>query len=204
MPVINWSIYTTLAPQDCSIVWLTKNNKSKTVLGLLTTFWWYLNNFKTFELVFSQIGGLEPELQILEDLDIFWQVCSFSFVWSKKREGLILRHCGKLNSTHPSRLRQPQYTCKSCMSRTTLVLYSTLCMRKKPSCTAAPRLGGALRQLPHYTKFISCIAAHALRRRRRGAAILALLYSPAKKGSFLFIWEFLLVFCSFFVFYFLY
>ena len=39
-----------------------------------------LDKSKHFELVFSQIGGLEPDLWILEDLDIFWRVCCFSFI----------------------------------------------------------------------------------------------------------------------------
>ena len=54
--------------------------KSKTVFGLSTIFLMItsrLDKSKHFELVFSQIGGLEPDLWILEDLDIFWWVCCF-------------------------------------------------------------------------------------------------------------------------------
>ena len=35
---------------------------------------WSLYQYKNFELVFVQISGLEPDLQNLEDLDIFWRV----------------------------------------------------------------------------------------------------------------------------------
>ena len=78
MPTVCWSKNTTQLRSDPeSTVYVfhidafITNNKSKNSFKLLTNFLIIprsLNNSKHFELILGQIGSLEPELLILQDL----------------------------------------------------------------------------------------------------------------------------------------